>query len=319
MRAIVYNGSKVSVRRTQPDPKPGRDELLIEVCEAGICRTDLEIARGYMDFEGVMGHEFVGQVVSGPRDWRGQRVVAEINCVCEKCEMCRSGMANHCPRRTVIGISGRDGCFAERITMPIRNCHILPDAVSDDEAVFVEPLAAAYQTIHQVAIEPRMKVAVLGAGRLGLLMAQVLAGTECHLEVIGRNPEKLLFCDKKGIRTTPLKELVPRADRDVVVECTGSPSGLELAMKLVRPRGTIVVKTTLAKAAPVNLTPMVIGEVTLLGSRCGPFPEAINALARKQIDVLSMISKTFPLSKGLEALRAASNAQNIKVLLKVKS
>jgi len=319
MRAIVYKGGKVSVKRSQPDPKPGKGDLLIEVRQAGICRTDLEIVKGYMDFEGVMGHEFVGDVVGGPREWRGKRVVAEINCVCEKCEMCRSGMANHCSRRTVIGINGRDGCFAERITVPIRNCHSLPDAVSDEAAVFVEPLAAAYQTIHQVAIEPRMKVAVLGAGRLGLLMAQVLATTDCQLEVIGRHSDKLLFCDKKGIRTTLLKELLPRADRDVVVECTGSPAGLELAMKLVRPRGTIVLKTTLAEAAAINTTPLVINELTLLGSRCGPFPEAINALARKQIDVLSMISKTFPLSKGLEALRAASDAHNIKVLLKAKS
>jgi threonine dehydrogenase-like Zn-dependent dehydrogenase len=319
MRAIVYDGKKVSLRRKYPDPKPGKGELLVEVTHAGICSTDLEIARGYMRFSGVLGHEFVGRVVAGPQAWRGKRVVSDINCVCGKCDMCRSGMANHCRKRTVIGLNGRDGCFADYIVVPERNCHLIPEAVSDEEAVFVEPLAAAYQSLHQVPIEPRMRVAVLGAGRLGLLVAQVLAATQCRLEVISRNSEKLSFCDKKGIRTIPLDELLPKADRDVVIDCTGSSDGLALALRLVRPRGTIVMKTTTADAGQINLTPLVVNEIVLLGSRCGPFPEAINALARKEIDVLSMISRTFPLARGLEALRAAESPQCIKVLLRNKS
>ncbi|MFQ6048888.1 MAG: zinc-binding dehydrogenase, partial [Phycisphaerae bacterium] len=271
---------------------------------------------GYMHFRGVMGHEFVGRVVSGPARWRQKRVAVEINCVCGRCDMCRSGMASHCRRRTVIGIDGRDGCFADLIAVPERNCHLLPEVISDEEAVFIEPLAAAYQVVRQVRIEPRTRVAVVGAGRLGLLVAQVLATTGCRLEVISRSPDKLGFCEKKGIQTTLVRDLVPKADRDVVVECSGASGGLELAMKLVRPRGTIVLKSTTTGDGQVNLAPLVISEVTLLGSRCGPFPEAINALARKQIDVLSMISKTYNLAKGLDALEAASDPRNIKVLLK---
>ncbi len=319
MEAIVYDGKKVSLRRKYPDPKARKGELLIEVLQAGICRTDLEIARGYMRFNGVLGHEFVGQVVAGSHAWRGKRVVAEVNCLCGRCDMCRSGMANHCRKRTVLGMDGRDGCFAQFITVPERNCHVVPDAVGDEEAVFVEPLAAAYQALHQVPIEPRMRVAVLGAGRLGLLMAQVIATTQCRLEVISRSPEKLSFCDKKGIRTVPLDELLPKADRDVVIDCTGSAQGFELAMKLVRPRGIIILKTTTVDAGQINLSPLVVNEVTVRGSRCGPFPEAVNALARKEIDVLSMISKTYPLTKGLDALRAAESPSNIKVLLRIRS
>ena len=203
------------------------------------------------------------------------------------------------------------------MVVPETNLHQVPDTVSDEEAVFVEPLAAAYQVIKQCPIESRMNVAVVGSGRLGLLVAQVLAITGCRLLVVGRDPKTLLFCEKKGIMSKSVEELVPRADCDVVVECSGAPQGLELALQLVRPRGTVVLKSTYADAGPIDLAPAVVGEVTVLGSRCGPFSEAISALARKQIDVSSMISRTFRIERGTEALKAAADPDNIKVLLKM--
>jgi threonine dehydrogenase-like Zn-dependent dehydrogenase len=270
-----------------------------------------------MSFTGVLGHEAVGTVVAGTSSWQGKRVVFEINCVCRKCDMCLAGLAGHCRQRSVIGIQRRDGCFADLVAVPERNLHRIPDVISDEEAVFVEPLAAAYQVITQCAFDERTNVSVVGSGRLGLLVAQVLAGTKCKLTVVGRNPDKLLLCEKKGIQAIHVDELVPREDRDVVVECTGAPEGLGIAMQLVRPRGTIVLKSTHAGEGSPNLAPIVINEVMLLGSRCGPFPEAINALARQAVDVRSMISRTFPIEQAAEALEAAQSPQNVKILLRV--
>lgn len=318
MRALVFDG-RVTFRKDHPDPQPGRGEAVIRVRLAGICATDIEITRGYMGFRGVLGHEFVGVVVGGPKPWTGKRVVAEINCVCGQCDLCQRGLANHCRNRTVLGISGRDGCFADLVTVPVGNLHEVPESVSDEQAVFVEPLAAAFQVVKQCPVERRMQVAVLGSGRLGLLVAQVLQTTGCRLEVIGRNPLTLDFCDRKGIQARLVNEVVPRADRDVVVECTGAPEGFNLACRLVRPRGTIVLKSTYAAAGPgPDLSPAVVNEITVLGSRCGPFGEAINALARRQIDVLSMVTRQFPLSRGVEALEAAAEPSAIKVLLKIE-
>ena len=316
MRAIVFD-KQVRFDRAYPDPTPGEGECLVQVHLAGICATDLQIIEGYMDFRGVPGHEMVGTVVAGSRDWRGKRVASEINCVCRKCDMCLSGLSPHCRNRTVVGIQGRDGCFADLLAVPERNLHEVPEAVSDEEAVFIEPLAAAYQVVKQVPIEPRMNVAVVGSGRLGLLVAQVLATTGCRLEVVGRNPRTLELCEKKRIIARPVEEVAPRADHDVVVECSGAPEGLKLALELVRPRGTIVLKSTYAGQAAPNLAPAVVNEVIMVGSRCGPFPDAINALVRKQIDVRSMISRTLPIEQGLEALEAASKPDRVKMLLKI--
>jgi len=315
MNALVFRQS-LRFDPRYPEPVARDGEVVVSVRLAGICATDLEIAKGYMDFAGVLGHEFVGTVVSGPRAWRGKRVVAEINCVCGQCHMCQHGLANHCPRRTVLGIAGRDGAFAELISVPERNLHPVPDSVSDEQAVFVEPLAAAIQVIKQCPIEKRMKVAVVGSGRLGLLVAQVLRATGCRLEVVGRNPLTLEFCDRKAIQATPVSGLVPKADRDVVVECSGSPEGFELAAALVRPRGTLVLKSTYAASAPLNLASVVINELTVLGSRCGPFPDAVASLARGEVDVQTMISRSLPLSRGVEAFELASDPRNIKILLK---
>lgn len=315
MNALQFRG-KLEFVPQYPDPAPAEGEALVAVRLAGICATDLEIVRGYMGFAGVLGHEFVGMVVKGSRAWRGKRVVAEINCVCGQCHLCQHGLANHCRRRTVLGIQGRDGVFADFVAIPERNLHAVPDAVTDEQAVFVEPLAAAFQVIKQCPIERRMRVAVVGSGRLGLLVAQVLRTTGCQLEVVGRNPLTLDFCEKKGIQGTPVSQLVPRGDRDVVVECSGAPEGFDLATRLVRPRGTIVLKSTYAASAPLNLAGVVIDEINVLGSRCGPFPDAIQALARREIDVETMISRTLPLSRGAEAFELAADSRHIKVLLR---
>jgi len=313
--ALVYD-NELALQKDFPEPSPPKGEAIIRVTLAGICSTDIEITRGYQGFTGVLGHEFVGRVIVGSRRWEGKRVVGDINCVCERCDMCRSGMSNHCRHRTVLGIDGRNGCFAETTALPERNLHEVPDTVSDEEAVFVEPLAAAFQVIKQVRIEPRMRVAVLGSGRLGLLVAQVLAQTGCRLSVVGRNEHTLSFCEKKGIQSIPVDELVPRNDHDLVVECTGVPAGLELATQIVRPRGRIVLKSTYAANSTTDLSRLVVDEVRLQGSRCGPFPDAIKALARKQIDVASMIGRTLPLARGAEAIQLATEPRVIKVLLR---
>lgn len=314
MRAVVVEAGKVHIRE-EPAPAPQAGEALIRVSLAGICATDLEIIKGYSGFRGILGHEFVGTVTAGSSALAGKRVVAEINCVCGRCDLCVSGLSNHCRRRTVIGIHGRPGVFAEYVAIPERNCHVVPDSVSDEEAVFVEPLAAAYQVLRQVKIEPRMNVAVLGTGRLGLLVAQVLAETGCKLTAIGRNPKALELLDRRRIRTANAADLANWGEHDVVVECTGSPEGLPLALKLVRPRGTLVMKTTCLAPSNADLTPLVVNEITLLGSRCGPFSEAIAALARKRFDVQSMVSRRLPLADVAKAFEMASDPRNIKILL----
>lgn len=316
MRALVFN-KKLQYTSQYPEPQTGVGEVLIAVKLAGICATDLEITRGYMNFTGVLGHEFVGTVVKGPRAWKNKRVVAEINCVCGKCRMCQQGLANHCQRRTVLGIDGRDGVFADLVAVPERNLHEVPETVGDEQAVFIEPLAAAFQVVKQCPIEKRQRAVVVGSGRLGLLVAQVLKTTGCKLEVVGRNQLTLDFCEKKGIQTRHITELIPRAEHDVVVDCSGSPEGFELALKLVRPRGTLVLKSTHAGAMPLNLAPLVVNEINLIGSRCGPFAEAINALARREIDVESLISRQLPLDRGGEAMAMAAEAGYVKILLKI--
>jgi len=315
MRALVYDG-RVRLREDWPRPRPARDEVLVAVRKAGICATDLEVARGYMDFSGVMGHEFVGEVVGGSRRWKGRRVVAEINCVCGRCRMCRGGLANHCLRRTVLGISGRDGVFAEFVALPARNLHEVPPTVSDQEAVFVEPLAAAMQVARQVKLAASDSVVVLGDGRLGQLVARVLKRRRLRrLVLVGRHAAKLEAAEKQGVQGLLVEDFVPAQDADVVVEATGQPAGLALAMRAVRPRGTIVLKSTFAAGEAINLSPLVVNELTVLGSRCGPFGDAIAALAAREIDVAALISAEFPLSEGPAALAAAAEGDKLKVLL----
>jgi len=269
-----------------------------------------------MGFAGVLGHEFVGEVVQSPdRNLIGQRVVGEINVVCGRCDLCLSGLSNHCRNRSVLGILNHDGAFAEYLRLPAMNLHALPDSLDDDAATFVEPLAAAFQVLKQVNLDAGKWVTVLGDGRLGLLVAQVLREANCQVRVIGRHQEKLALCEKWSIRSRPLADIVPRHDQDVVVDCTGSAAGLELALRMVRPRGTVVLKTTAAAGAAVNLAPVVIDEINIIGSRCGPFRQAILALAEKRIDVASLIHRRMKLDQGVEAMDLAGRPGVLKVIL----
>lgn len=316
MQALVFDG-KLRFVQNYPDPQPSSGQVLIKVHLAGICATDLEIVRGYMNFRGVLGHEFVGRVLAGPSKWLGKSVVAGINCVCGRCNMCASGLANHCRDRTVLGIARRDGAFGQFVLVPEQNLHALPDNITDQEATFVEPLAAALEITSQIAFDRRMRVTVLGPGKLGLLVGQVIALQGCKLQVVGRTDLSLQFAQKRGIQTCKLDQLVRANDQDVVIDCTGRPEGVDLALGLVRPRGTIVLKSTYHGSEGINLTPAVVNEVTIIGSRCGPFGQAISLLGQKKIEVLTMISKQFPISQGLEAFEYARTPGVLKVLLNV--
>ncbi|HVT88509.1 MAG TPA: alcohol dehydrogenase catalytic domain-containing protein [Tepidisphaeraceae bacterium] len=319
MRALVFDQS-LSIDPRRPDPVAADGDTLLRVRQAGICSTDLEITSGYMGFKGVLGHEFVADVVSSPdKDLIGQRVCGEINVVCGRCDLCLSGLSDHCRARTVLGILKHDGAFADYVRLPAANLHVIPQNVDDDQAVFVEPLAAAFQVLKQIKLDGRKWVTVLGDGRLGLLVAQVLRNAGCPVRMIGKHPQKLAMCEKWQIRSRPLADIAPRHDQDVVVDCTGSASGFELAMQMVRPRGTIVLKSTVAAGKALNLAPLVIDEITVIGSRCGPFREAIRALAEKQVDVISLINRRMKLEQGIEAMTLAGRPGVLKVILAVAS
>ncbi|MBN1845811.1 MAG: alcohol dehydrogenase catalytic domain-containing protein, partial [Sedimentisphaerales bacterium] len=313
MQALTCSSRTIRFVADWPDPKPAAEEVLIGVHLAGICGTDLEIAEGYMDFEGVMGHEFVGTVLKGPRDLLGRRVVAQINCICGRCDMCQSGLSNHCRHRQVIGIQGRDGAFAERIAVPKRNLQIVPDSVDNDQAVFIEPLAAAFQIVKQVPIEPRDKVIVVGDGRLGLLAVQVLSrhGKPGNVILLGKHPDKLTFAEKRGIQGVLLAEMLIKPVWDIVVDCTGTADGFATACRLVRPRGRLILKSTRVQGKPVDLSSLVIDEISLIGSRCGPFADAVNALAAQQVVTTGLITARLPLAEGEKAFGLARQADQI--------
>jgi threonine dehydrogenase-like Zn-dependent dehydrogenase len=314
MRAIVLD-DRVTLQESRPAPNPAEGEVLVRVSRAGICETDLQLIKGYMGFRGVLGHEFVGVAESGPL--AGRRVVGEINCACWTCETCRRGLNTHCPNRTVIGILNHDGAFADLIAVPQRNLHAVPDALPDDIAVFTEPVAAAYQIPAQIAIRPDDRIIVLGDGRLGNLCAQVLARLSNRLTVVGKHPQKLALLNALGIATALVSDPIDDRSADIVVDCTGSDTGLPTALKLVRPRGTIVLKTTVAGTQTLPWAPFVIDEVTLVGSRCGPFDRALTALERGEVSVKPLISERYDLAKGLEALDRAQSKSVLKVLLSV--
>lgn len=322
MRALLFDGKALRFDAKFPDPAPRPGEAIIRPLLAGVCSTDLEICRGYMGFTGVLGHEFVGVVESVPADADakakslvGKRVVGTINCVCGKCDMCTRGLSNHCRQRTVLGIQGRNGCFADRFTLPTQNLIAVPDALHNDRAVFTEPVAAACNILQQIRIEGRPLVTVLGDGRLGLIVAQVLATQNATVRLVGKHEPKLALCDKWAIKHRHVSEVIPRGDQDIVVDCTGSASGLELAMKLVRPRGRIVMKTTVANQTGVDLSPIIINELQVIGSRCGPFPEALSMLLSEKVDVLSLISKRFKLADSEKAMAASKHGGIIKSII----
>lgn len=314
MRAVVLNSHGVSF---QPEyaPTPAAGDIPIRILRAGICETDLQLIQGYMGFQGVLGHEFVGVAESGR--YAGRRVTGEINCACGRCDLCRSGLGNHCPHRSVLGILRHDGAFADRVWLPEENLHPVPDSVSDDEAVFVEPLAAAFQIPAQLDLSQYARVVVLGDGRLGNLCAQVLQQHGANLLVIGKHSEKLQRLKDRGIETALLDEVSDRKFADLVVECAGSPTGFPTACELVRPRGTIVLKTTVAGEAGPNLAPVVIDEITIVGSRCGPFADALRALEERTVEVTSLITGRFPLESAAEAFQQAGRRDQLKVLFEI--
>jgi len=314
MKALIYDGS-LRFLSEYPEPRRRKGESLIRVKLAGICNTDLEIARGYMGYTGVLGHEFVGYVEeSDTEELQGKRVVGEINLACGKCKSCDSGLSMHCPNRTVLGIMDHPGAMAELCTLPDSNLHVVPEDLPDEAAVFCEPLAAAFEILTQVSIESGQDAIVLGDGKLGLLVAQVLKNAGAKVLLTGHSTERLALARSWNI-TTSISGDITKELVDVVVDCTGSADGLETAMRLIKPRGTIVMKTTVSDKYSVNLAPLVINEVTLVGSRCGPFKPALEALADGTVSVTDMITRIFPMEQALEAFEFASRPEALKVII----
>jgi threonine dehydrogenase-like Zn-dependent dehydrogenase len=313
MRALSFDGARVAVRDV-PRPEADDASALVRVSLAGVCNTDLEIVKGYLGFRGVLGHEFVGTVAEGPASLLGERVVAEINFACGSCAHCRAGLARHCPSRDVMGILRADGAFAELVRVPIANLHPVPAAVSDEHAVFAEPLAAAFEILEQVRVEPGVDCIVLGDGKLGLLAAQVLHGAGANVLAVGRHPEKLAVLRRRGIATRIASD-APLGPASLVVEATGSASGFARAVAALRPRGTLILKSTHAEQPAVDLAPLVIHELHVIGSRCGPFPPALRALETDAVDVRSLIHARVPLARADEALRMAAQPGALKVLI----
>jgi threonine dehydrogenase-like Zn-dependent dehydrogenase len=317
MLGLWLEDQKVRLRNDLPIPEPPYGEALIKVRLAGICATDLEMVRGYYPFTGIMGHEFVGEVIQSPTKpgLEGQRVVGEINASCGQCQACKAGRPTHCEKRSVLGILNRNGVFAEYLTLPVENLHLLPDSLADEAAVFTEPLAAALEIQEQVHIQPTDRVLVIGAGRLGQLVAQTLALTGCELLVVTRHKDQDHLLGLRGIATCKETE-APAREVDVVVEATGSPQGFALARRAVRPRGTIILKSTYKGELHVNFSAIVVDEITLVGSRCGPFPPAIRLLESGKVDPRPLISGRYPLAETESAIHQAGQPGALKILLK---
>jgi len=315
MKATFFDGKQMIFDNNYPDPK--FNETLVQVNLAGICGTDLEILNGYMKYSGILGHEFVGTVVkSNNPNLIGKRVVGEINAGCTKCDFCIRGMERHCPSRTVLGILKRDGAFAEFLSLPEKNLHVIPDSISDEQAVFVEPLAAAFEINEQISLKPEWNVAVVGDGRLAQLIIQVIKLTCSNITCFGKHQNKLEGLIQSGIKIKIGIESTDEQLFDLVVEATGSNSGFTDTMKLVKPRGAVVLKSTIASRENLDLTSTIINEITLIGSRCGLFKPAIDALATGVISVDSMVDCTFPLDKFEDAIVHAKKPDTLKVFLK---
>lgn len=315
MQALWLENRQIKLRDVSRPNKP--NEALIKIRKAGICSTDLELVKGYYPYTGILGHEFVGEVVEAPdKSWVGERVVGEINAVCGKCEACLNGRPTHCENRTVLGIVNRDGVFAEYTTLPVANLHRVPDSVSDEMAVFTEPLAAALEIQRQIQIRATDRVLLVGAGRLGQLIAQSLALTGCDLRVVARHPKQQKLLSERGIHMITEDEIHP-GKWDIVVEATGSPDGFNLARKAIRPRGTILLKSTYKGEINVNFSSLVVDEITLLGSRCGPFEPALRLLESRKVDPSNLIAGQYSLKDSIEAFEKASKAGILKIILEV--
>ena len=321
MNALWLENNAISLRKVPEPQKPG--EALIKVRKAGICSTDLELVRGYYPYTGVLGHEFVGEVVALPPvpspDGRGEiktgdRVVGEINAVCGQCEQCLNGRPTHCENRSVLGIVNRDGVFADYTTLPLTNLHRIPASIPDEMAVFTEPLAAALEIQEQVQVKPTDRVLLVGAGRLGQLIAQTLSLTGCDLRVVARHKHQQDLLSARGIRVIA-EEDIQLWRQDIVVEATGSPSGFELARRAIRPRGTLVLKSTYKGEMSVNFSSIVVDEVNIVGSRCGPFAPALRLMESRQVDPTVLIDSDFPLGEALKAFEHAAETGVLKVLV----
>jgi len=318
MKGIWLENNQLQLRTDIPIPEPPQGEALVRVLCAGICNTDLELKRGYYPYTGILGHEFVGVVEQGPEHLVDQRVVGEINAACGQCRFCLSGQPTHCEKRTVLGIVNRNGAFADYLCLPIQNLHPVPDHVPTEEATFTEPLAAALEIQQQVALHPEDRVLVVGDGKLGQLVAQTLALTGCDLLVVGRHQEKLANLQARGIKTGLTDAVVDRGF-DISVECTGNAEGFALAHRALRPRGKLVLKSTYAGKLSLDASSLVVDEITLIGSRCGPFPAALELLAQGRVDVKPLIHAHYPLSQGIAAFECAQTKGVLKVLLTNKT
>lgn len=316
MQAVLCRNGRIQYRTNYARPTPETGEALLRVRLAGICGTDLEIVRGYAGFRGVLGHEFVGVVEEAPQDnWIGRRVAGSINLGCRECPTCLCQGPEHCPDRRVLGIRGKDGVFADYVTLPLANLFPVPDDVVDEEAVFTEPLAAALRIRDQIRLRPTARSAVVGPGRLGMLIGQVLALDGADVTMLGRRPESLDLSQQLGLGTA-LASDVADDSFDLVVESTGNEVGLAQALRLLRPQGTLVMKSTFHGKATVDLTKLVVGEIAVQGSRCGPFAPALRLLARGGVNVTALIDGEFPLSRAAEALERAAQAGVRKILLR---
>lgn len=305
LRALWLENRQLHLRDDVPRPMPSPAEALVRVLVAGICNTDIELTRDYYPFTGIPGHEFVGE-------WEGKRVVGEINAACHACDACSAGRPTHCERRTVLGIKDRNGAFAEYLTLPAENLHIVPDEIETEDALFTEPLAAALEIQEQVSIDRNDRVLVVGDGKLGQLVAQTLALTRCHLMVVGRHREKLDLLKGRGIKTAD----APTGKFDIAVDCSGNQGGFAIARAALRPRGTLVMKSTYAGNLTFNASSVVVDEITLIGSRCGPFAPALRLLAEKAIDVRPLLQATYPLQEALTAFDHAQRPGALKIAVR---
>jgi threonine dehydrogenase-like Zn-dependent dehydrogenase len=318
MKALRYENEKLSISEVA---KPVADgEALVRVTLSGVCNTDLEIAHGYAGFEGTLGHEFVGVIEEVPHNGAltpGDRVVGEINAGCGTCDLCRAGDPRHCSTRTVLGIVGRDGAHAEFLKLPLVNLLPVPDEIPDEHAVFAEPLAAACSVLERVSVTEDTRVAVIGDGKLGLLCAQVLATTGAAVTLIGKHQSKLAIAERHGIETTTIDKAGTRKGTfEVAVEASGSPTGFSTALELLHPRGVLVLKSTFHGKTEIEAAPLVVNEISIIGSRCGRFAPALDLLKNGLIDVESLVTDEFPLSAGVEAMERAAEPGILKILLR---
>lgn len=314
MKALYFDGSLKIL--DVPKPRIRNDEVLIKILYSAVCNTDLEIFKGYMGFKGIPGHEFAGEVVTKSSPLCGKRVVGEINCSCGKCYLCRTGRKSHCPKRSVLGIFKHPGVFAEFITLPVENLHVIPDHLTPERAVFTEPLAAAIEIFEQIHVKPSQNIFIFGAGKLGLLISLVFRLNGCDYTTFDLNPEKVKKARKMGIHARTLSSLKSHEMAEVCVDCTGAPDGIRTAMSHLYPRGRLVLKTTVAGPEKIDLNMIVINEFEVIGSRCGSFDPALRLLEHNLVDPEPIISKVFDFKEILGAIHFARQTTTLKVLIR---